>query len=508
MQPYPPGPPPGHAHNPQAPVTGSGVTAVSTKRIRVDAFAFGRLSSRSQTWFLLCMIPGALFLPLPAVVFIYALIDGIRSTVRGEDAAGGLLTALVMAFPVTFSLVLILIALSIRRRLKDIERIATSYRARPTSSDEEIARASELPMKRFNQRSLQAAAAGVIVEEPIPLVPVVVHDSGIRETGAAAMYTQNPQRASVSTMSSSSSGRASAGHLSAGRVSVPPPSMPPATLAPGAILCGRYELESILGEGGMGRIYQAKHTRTGRRYALKMMLPDGVLSGDAKERFKREATLVSSLEHPSIVKVHDFDVAENGVPFLVMDLLSGETLDERVKRLGPMPFPIARNVVVTIAHAVQAAHDQGLVHRDIKPENIMLARIGDGSERPVMLDFGVVRKVHDPHNKLTETGAMVGTPSYMSPEQALGRQTDARSDIYALATVLFELLTGQPPFTDPVPTRVLTRLLSELAPPVSGRAAHPVPFALENVMSTALSKAPETRYPSMRAFADALLKVQ
>lgn len=509
MQPYPPGHLPGH--DPRAlaragaPITGSGVTAISTKRIHVDAFAFGRLSSRSQTWFLLCVIPGALFLPFPAVIFIYGIVEGIRSTIRGEDAAGAFLSALIMAFPVTFSVALILIALSIRKRLKDIERIATGYRARPTSSDDEVARASELSMKRFNQLSLQAAAAGVLVEEQIPHVPVVVHDSGIRETGAAAMYTQNPHPGSASSMSI---GRASGGQMSASRISVPPPSMPPATLPPGAILCGRYELESVLGEGGMGRIYQAKHTRTGRRYALKMMLPDGVLSGDAKERFKREATLVSSLEHPSIVKVHDFDVAENGVPFLVMDLLSGETLDERVKRLGPMPFPIARNVVVAIAHAVQAAHDQGLVHRDIKPENIMLARLGDGSERPIMLDFGVVRKVYDPHNKLTETGAMVGTPSYMSPEQALGRQTDARSDVYALATVLFELLTGHPPFADPLPTRILTRLLSELPPPVSGRAPHPIPFSLETVMATALSKAPETRYPSMRAFSEALLRVQ
>ncbi|MFO0667181.1 MAG: serine/threonine-protein kinase [Polyangiaceae bacterium] len=493
-----------------APTTGSGATAVSQKRIRVDPIAFGRLSSRSNTWFLLCVTPGALFLPFPAVVFLYGIIDGIKSSLRGEDSAGALLTALIMAFPVTFSVALLLIAWSIRRRLKDIERIATEYRARPSSTDEEVARTSELSPKRFRQLSLQAAAAGVLVEEALPQVPVIVHDSGIRETGAAAMYTQNPRMPSSSHLSSNyrSAPVHAATPVSAGRLSAPPPSVAPASLPPGAILCGRYELESVLGEGGMGRIYQAKHTRTGRRYALKMMLPDGVLSLDAKERFRREATLVSSLEHPSIVKVHDFDVAENGVPFLVMDLLNGETLDERIKRLGPMPFPIARNVIVAIAHAVQAAHDQGLVHRDIKPENIMLARLGDGSERPIMLDFGVVRKVYDPHNKLTETGAMVGTPSYMSPEQALGRATDARSDVYALATVLFELLTGQPPFSDPLPTRILSRLLSELPPPISGRAAHPVPFALESVMSTALSKAPETRYPSMTAFSDALLRVQ
>jgi serine/threonine-protein kinase len=276
----------------------------------------------------------------------------------------------------------------------------------------------------------------------------------------------------------------------------------------GSVLGGRYELEALLGEGGMGRVYCTRHLRTGRRYALKVLISDQVMTADAYKRFEREATMASAIGHPGIIQVHDYDQTEDGLHYLVMDLLQGETLGQRIER-GPMQFAEARHWIC------QAAHDKNLVHRDIKPANLFLSRTGDGATRLVVLDFGVVKPVnasvephagfnpnspHSPH-KVTQTGTAIGTPLYMAPEQALARPVDIRADVYALGIVLYELLAGAPPFSQAPGGQIFVEILTNMPPPISRAARYPVPPELDRFMAIALAKVPQERFPNLRAFA-------
>ena len=286
--------------------------------------------------------------------------------------------------------------------------------------------------------------------------------------------------------------------------SAPPPSVDALI---GAVLNGTYRIEGHLGSGGMGAVYSARHLRTNRRYAVKTLLPDAQLSPDAIRRFEREATAATALGHPGIVAVHDFDSTEAGLFYLVMDLLEGETLDQRLARVGSLPWEDARRVALEAGEALAAAHEAGLLHRDLKPANLFLTSAG-GRERVVLLDFGLAKPIADAAvSKLTSTGAAVGTPLYMAPEQARGEHVDVRCDVYGLGAVLHEMLTGAPPFFDRTLAAVYARLLTESAPSAVRASVHPVPAVVDDLLACALAKTPAERFDSVRAFLGALRNV-
>ncbi len=303
--------------------------------------------------------------------------------------------------------------------------------------------------------------------------------------------------------------------------SVPPPaaSVPP-RLAPvpvaswiaslvGRLVLGTYRIEAHLGTGGMGAVFRAQHVRTGRRYAFKVLLSDGSISPDAIRRFEREATAASALGHPGLVAVHDFNRTEDGVPFLVMDLLEGETLLQRLERYGSLPWPAAQRIALEAGDALACAHEHGLLHRDIKPANIFLARASNGVERAVLLDFGLVKPMQgSTRSRVTASGVAVGTPLYMSPEQARGEAVDGRSDLYSLAAVTYEMVTGTPVFFDSTLPAVYARLLSEPAPRVSQVVSGACPAGLDELLARALAKRPEDRPATVRVFLADLARIK
>ena len=272
----------------------------------------------------------------------------------------------------------------------------------------------------------------------------------------------------------------------------------------GTVLNRTYRIVGHVGDGAMGTVYAAEHARVGRRVAVKTLHRDARLSDDAIRRFEREATTAGSLGHPNIVAVHDFDVTPEGVHYLVMDLLDGESLEQRLAQRGTLSWPEARRIVEAIGSALVAAHRVGILHRDIKPANILLARGPDGSERAVLVDFGLARPL-DPAlgSHITQAGAAIGTPAYMSPEQARGLALDARSDVYGLGAVLYEMVVGTPPFIDQTAAEVYARLLTEPAP-MPERLPTDCPPDLLGVLRGALAREPERRFAGIGILLHAL----
>ncbi len=285
----------------------------------------------------------------------------------------------------------------------------------------------------------------------------------------------------------------------------------------GRTLGGVYAVEQRLGTGGFGAVYAGRHVRTGRRYALKVLRPDrALLSPEARERFRREAAALASLGHAGIVAVHDY-ASSDGFDYLVMDLLEGEDLASRLAHAAPLPLEEALRIVEQVADALALAHRQGIVHRDLKPANVFLARSrgeaisgstrpsdltsGDYGERAVLLDFGLA-KTDAGGPSLTASGEALGTPQYMAPEQASGDHIDARTDVYALGAILFEMLSGAPPFDGPSPASVLVKALTTPAPSLRGVPG--VPSSVADVVARALAKDPELRPPSVTDFVLAL----
>ena len=273
----------------------------------------------------------------------------------------------------------------------------------------------------------------------------------------------------------------------------------------GRTLGGVYQVERRLGAGGIGAVYTALQTRTKRRYALKVLLPEMSLKPGAVERFRREGEALAALGHAGIVQIHDFDTAEDGTQFLVMDLLEGEDLSTRLERTGALDWTSAIRILEEIASALGAAHALGIIHRDLKPANIFLARRAGSAERATILDFGLAKNVAVVENvRLTATGAGLGTPLYMSPEQARGSEVDLRTDVYALGCIFYEMLTGVPPFEGPTLTAVIARILTDPPPFVSHHAPRAVPIAIDEVVRRALAKDPAARYPSAQSLVDAV----
>jgi len=272
--------------------------------------------------------------------------------------------------------------------------------------------------------------------------------------------------------------------------------------ADGRIIAGRYRLLALIGQGGMGAVYEAERVDTDQRLAVKMLLPDLPNASEIAERFKREAKAATLLDHPNIVEVLDL-VSEDNTLYLVMELVRGHSIG---KLLDAGPLAPRRSLIITrqVLEALSHAHAQGIIHRDLKPDNLMIVNVGDsGRERELvkLLDFGILKLVGDAAeaiggDKLTKTGLVFGTPAYLSPEQALGRLVDARSDLYSLAIVLFEMLTGRTPFRSPDP-QTLVRMQVAAPPPSLASVAPGRPWctpALEQFFRRALAKLAALRF--------------
>jgi serine/threonine protein kinase len=271
----------------------------------------------------------------------------------------------------------------------------------------------------------------------------------------------------------------------------------------GAVLGGSYEVIRMVGEGGMGRVYEARHQRlTSKRFAVKMLHPDLARQPDVVTRFQREAEASSVLSHPNVVDVFDVSSNVDGRPYIVAELLQGEELGNHLDRVRVMTASAAAHVVRQVCAALGAAHAAGIVHRDVKPENVFLT--GGGAHVKV-LDFGI-SKVGDSKDGLTKTGTVMGTPDYMAPEQARGDRVDARADIYAAGAILYRAVTGKKPFeglNDPMAT--LTAVLTQEPPRPTELNPSGVPLALELVIQKAMAKKPAERFQTMAELDAALV---
>jgi serine/threonine protein kinase len=270
------------------------------------------------------------------------------------------------------------------------------------------------------------------------------------------------------------------------------------------LLSGRYELLEPLGRGGMGMVYRARDRQLERLVAVKV-LPAAMLHDEEfRARFRREARAAAGLTHPNIAVVHDTG-EDSGpaepVPYLVMELVEGVTLAELLRQAPPTADEAGR-IVVAVLGALEHSHGRGVVHRDIKPANIMVHH-ADGRLLVKVMDFGIARLMSESATRLTATGTRIGTPSYMSPEQADGRPADARSDLYSVGCVLYELLTGRPPFTGDSPAVVLFGHLHKTPPPPSQLNPCLAPF-WDRILLTARAKDPEGRHSDAAAMRQAV----
>ena len=258
----------------------------------------------------------------------------------------------------------------------------------------------------------------------------------------------------------------------------------------------RYEIEELVGHGGMSSVYKARDSLLERHVALKILHEQYSADEDFVERFKREARSVAQLQHPNIVTVIDRG-EEEGRQFIVFEYIDGENLKEHVVRKGRLDVREALEISLEVARGLAFAHDQGLVHRDVKPQNILLN--GDG--RAKVTDFGIARSVDV--DGMTQTGTVLGTSNYIAPEQASGQRVDAHSDVYALGVVLYELLAGELPFPGESFVAVAMKHMHEPAPNLLDVRGD-VPLRVAGAVDRALEKDPEQRFPTMDAFADEL----
>jgi serine/threonine-protein kinase len=273
----------------------------------------------------------------------------------------------------------------------------------------------------------------------------------------------------------------------------------------GKVLDGRYQIESVLGHGGMGMVFLATQTAVKRQVALKTLHPSLAAAPQFFERFRREAETASRLNHPNIITIFDFGRAQDGTCYFVMELVNGQSLKQLVKASGPLTLRRAVEIIEQSARGLSHAHQMGVVHRDIKPHNILISTV-DGSDHVKILDFGLVKALEtEEEEQLTSTGQVLGTPQYMPPEQAGGETVDARSDLYSLGGVFYFTLTGGSPWGANTVRKALTAALTQPLQPVNTRRqGAPVPKGIEEFLRKALHKEKEDRQQSSEAFLDEL----
>jgi len=276
----------------------------------------------------------------------------------------------------------------------------------------------------------------------------------------------------------------------------------------GLTLNDTYVPERILGEGGMGRVYLARHTRIKqKRVAVKVLHPEYFGNTHVLARFQREAETAAAVSHPNVVTVLDVDRTPHGLPYLVTEFLDGVDLSDQLKAQGKLSAATAVHIARQLCRGLGAAHKSQVIHRDVKPQNIFL--VGDFSrglpERPAVkvLDFGLSRFSDDSQNQLTQAGCIMGTPAYMAPEQARGEEVDHRTDIYGVGVVLYTMLTGRPPFDAETPQATVLAVMN--SEPPRPRSVEPTILPqLELIIERAMARAPSERYQDMPAFEQAL----
>src|SRR5690349_11569942 len=275
----------------------------------------------------------------------------------------------------------------------------------------------------------------------------------------------------------------------------------------GSTLAGKYRIDERLNAGGMGTVYRGTHVLMDKTVAIKVLRPS--LAADEKivARFSREARAASRITHPNALTVTDFGEDENGIVFLVMEYLSGRTLKQLLREEGPLPLPRVVDITRQVADALNAAHQQGVIHRDLKSDNIMLLDTMTGDHAKV-LDFGIA-KIKEPDGNrdtggLTAPNLVIGTPQYMSPEQcSQDSGIDARSDIYSLGVILYEMLVGHVPFSAESPTMVMMKHLQEPVPSVLDERSD-LPASIGRVIARAMAKLPANRYQNVAEFIEDL----
>jgi serine/threonine-protein kinase len=275
---------------------------------------------------------------------------------------------------------------------------------------------------------------------------------------------------------------------------------------PGTTLADKYGIGPMLGEGGMGRVYRAVRLPDGQAVAVKILHPQLGSSPAIVQRFRREAGAARRFAHPHAVRVLDSGSTRGGVMFLVMELLEGEDLQTILDHDAPLAPGRIVDLLVQSLRAIDDAHRAGIVHRDLKPENLFVTNLL-GRDHVKVCDFGLAKILDgaDGTTAITKDGYVCGTPEYMAPEQARGATLDARTDVYAVGVVLYQMLTGRIPFEAATPLAVLDKHVRETpVPPRLARPDLPIPRALEQIALRALAKRPEDRYPSAAAMADAL----
>ncbi len=272
----------------------------------------------------------------------------------------------------------------------------------------------------------------------------------------------------------------------------------------GTVFGGRYEIESRLAEGAMGAVYRARHLTLGTYVAVKVLHGRLASNSALAQRFDREAEAQAQLDHPNCVPVLDAGVTQSGTKYLVMPLLAGEELREMI--VGPMDLQRAVGLCLQLLDGLDHAHRRGFVHRDVKPENVLIVRTDDGQELAKLVDFGLVKTLQPDASSpaLTEAGTVFGTPWYMSPEQAVGGQVDVRSDLYSLGAMMFEMLTGLPPFDAESFTILLRKHLLASVP----RLPASVPPHVATVVYRLLEKEPKDRFQTAREASEALQRAR
>lgn len=273
----------------------------------------------------------------------------------------------------------------------------------------------------------------------------------------------------------------------------------------GTVIADRYKINKLLGEGGMGRVYLAQHVRLPQQAAIKVLHPGMVQESGAVARFNREASNAARIEHDRVARVFDFGETSDGLVYLAMEFVPGQTLRSLLLEAGRLSPARAANIVYQVSEGLDAAHRIGIVHRDLKPDNILVVS-DDNGDRCKVVDFGIAKTVDNSQTQLTQTGMLVGTPEFMSPEQVLGEQLDARSDVYALALVAYQAFAGTLPFGGTTPERSLAARLMEDPQPLSATAPDVEwPEALQQAFDRALQRDPAERTASAIEFGEAVV---